>query len=85
LAQSAADILLTAEGLAPIPAAIAIARRAQRIARQNIALSLAYNALAVPLAVAGLVTPLLAAAVMASSSLIVILNALRAGGRRWTR
>ena len=85
LAQSAADILLTAEGLAPIPAAIATARRAQRIARQNIGLSLAYNALAVPLAVAGQVTPLMAAAVMASSSLIVILNALRAGRRAWTR
>lgn len=85
LAQSATDIVLTAEGLSPIPAAIATARRAQSIARQNIAFSLAYNAVAVPLAVAGLVTPLLAAAVMASSSLIVILNALRAGGGRWIR
>ncbi len=85
LAQSAADIVLTAEGLAPIPAAIATARRAQAIARQNIGFSLAYNLVAVPMAVAGLVTPLLAAAVMASSSLIVILNAPRAGRATWTR
>jgi P-type Cu2+ transporter len=85
LAQSAADIVLTAEGLAPVPAAIATARRAQRVARQNIAFSLAYNVVAVPLAVAGLVTPLVAAAVMASSSLIVILNALRAGRPAWMR
>jgi Cu2+-exporting ATPase len=85
LAQSAADIVLTAEGISPIPAAIAIARRAQRIARQNIGFSLAYNVVAVPMAVAGLVTPLLAAAVMASSSLIVILNALRVGRTAWMR
>ncbi|RVT96104.1 heavy metal translocating P-type ATPase [Rhodovarius crocodyli] len=79
LAQSSADIVLTAEGLAPIPAAIRLARRAQRIARQNLGLSLAYNVLAVPMAVAGFVTPLIAAAVMATSSLIVIGNALRTG------
>lgn len=85
LAQSAADVVLTAEGLAPIPTAIQVARKAQAIARQNIGFSLAYNLVAVPMAVAGLVTPLLAAAVMASSSLIVILNALRAGRVEWTR
>jgi Cu2+-exporting ATPase len=79
LAQASADIVLTAQGLRPIPAAVEFARRAQRIARQNIAFSFGYNIVAVPLAVAGLVTPMLAAAVMASSSLIVILNALRAG------
>jgi Cu2+-exporting ATPase len=78
LAQSASDLVLRAGGLAPLPAAIRIARRAERIARQNIAFSFAYNLVAVPAAVAGLATPLIAAAVMASSSLIVIANALRA-------
>jgi Cu2+-exporting ATPase len=78
LAQTAADLVLRSASLAALPAAIATARRAQRLARQNIALSLAYNALAIPLAVLGFVTPLLAAVVMASSSIIVILNALRA-------
>ncbi|MBW8269101.1 cadmium-translocating P-type ATPase [Caldovatus sp. SYSU G05006] len=87
LAQTASDLVLRGEGLAALPAAIATARRAQRIARQNIAFSLAYNVVAVPAAVAGLATPLIAAAVMASSSLAVILNALRAGREPppWTR
>ncbi len=87
LAQTASDLVLRSEGLAALPAAIAVARRAQRIARQNIAFSLIYNVIAVPAAVAGLATPLIAAAVMSSSSLIVILNALRAGRepQPWTR
>jgi len=87
LAQTAADFVLQGAGLraglraglGALPGAILTARRAQRLARQNIVFSLAYNLCAVPLAMAGLVTPLLAALVMASSSLIVIGNALRAG------
>jgi P-type Cu2+ transporter len=79
LAQTASDLVLRAHGPALLPGAIATARRARRIARQNIAFSLAYNAIAVPAAVLGLATPLIAALVMASSSLIVTLNALRAG------
>ncbi|MDN3563977.1 heavy metal translocating P-type ATPase [Paeniroseomonas aquatica] len=87
LAQGAADLVLRGEALMALPEAIQAARRAQRLAQQNIGFSLAYNLLAVPAAVAGLVTPLGAAAVMASSSLVVILNALRAERlpRRWTR
>ena len=54
-----------------------IAVRSAGLIRQNFVLSLAYNAIAVPVAVAGLLTPLLAAAAMSSSSLIVVLNALR--------
>ncbi|MDO9711287.1 heavy metal translocating P-type ATPase [Paracraurococcus lichenis] len=79
LAQTAADLVLRAEGLSTLPSAIRTARRAQRLAQQNIAFSLAYNLVAVPLAILGVVTPLLAALVMASSSLIVIGNSLRAG------
>lgn len=78
LAQTASDLVLQREGLSALPAAIRIARRAQAIARQNIGFSLAYNVLAVPMAAFGLVTPLIAAVVMASSSLVVVLNALRA-------
>ena len=86
LAQTAADLVLRAEGLSTLPAAIRTARRAQRLARQNIAFALAYNAVAVPLAITGVVTPLIAALVMASSSLVVTLNALRAGkeSASWT-
>nr|WP_283771110.1 heavy metal translocating P-type ATPase [Roseococcus pinisoli] len=79
LAQAAADLVLRAEGLSGLPAAIRTARRAQAAARQNIAFSLTYNVVAVPMAVLGFVTPLLAAVVMASSSMVVILNALRTG------
>ena len=79
LAQTTADIVLQREGLAVLPDAIRIARRAQILARQNIGFSLAYNLIAVPAAIAGLVNPLIAALVMASSSLIVIGNAMRAG------
>jgi Cu2+-exporting ATPase len=82
LAQTAADLVLQGGGLGALPPAVRLARRAQRLARQNIALSLGYNLIAVPAAVAGLATPLIAALVMASSSLIVILNALRAGSDR---
>ncbi|NKC29539.1 heavy metal translocating P-type ATPase [Falsiroseomonas selenitidurans] len=79
IAQATSDIVLRGDGLSALPYAITVARRAQRLARQNIAFSLAYNIVAVPAAVLGLVTPLIAAVVMASSSIIVILNALRAG------
>ena len=79
LAQGTADLVLQGNaGLAALPDAIVLARRAQKLARQNIILSLCYNALAVPCAMAGLATPLIAALLMASSSLGVIFNALRA-------
>jgi Cu2+-exporting ATPase len=71
--------VLRAEGLTALPAAIRVARKAQALARQNIVFSLVYNVVAVPMAVLGFVTPLIAAVVMASSSIIVICNALRAG------
>ena len=76
LAQRAAD-LVVGGSLRQLPAAIAIARRTQRIIRQNLAWALGYNLLALPLAAAGLVTPWLAALGMALSSLLVTLNALR--------
>lgn len=78
LAQAVSDIVVQGTQLSALPDAILAARRAMRLSRQNIALSVAYNVVAVPAAVLGLVTPVLAALVMASSSLLVILNALRA-------
>ena len=57
--------------------AVVTARRAVRRIRQNFAISIAYNIVAVPLAVAGMVTPLIAALAMSLSSITVTLNALR--------
>jgi len=77
LAHRAADLVTTGGSLLRIPAAVALARNARRIVRQNLAWAVGYNVLALPLAAAGLVTPWLAALGMALSSLAVTLNALR--------
>jgi len=73
----AADLVFLGPRLQPISLAIDISRKTQAIIKQNFVLALLYNAIAVPVAVAGLVTPLIAAIAMSSSSLLVVLNALR--------
>ena len=75
--QAAADMVLQGDALSPIVDAIDVSRQARRRVLENFAFAAAYNVVAVPLAAAGLVTPLIAALAMASSSLIVTLNALR--------
>ncbi|MDJ0949574.1 MAG: heavy metal translocating P-type ATPase metal-binding domain-containing protein [Alphaproteobacteria bacterium] len=79
VSQIAADAVFQGDRLAPLCELLATARRAERIVRQNLALAFGYNALTIPLAVAGLVTPLLAAVAMSASSLLVVVNAVRAG------
>jgi Cu2+-exporting ATPase len=79
--QAASDMVLQGEALAPIVEGIDVARAARRRVLENFAFAAAYNVVAVPLAAFGLVTPLIAAVAMSASSLIVMLNAIRLGGR----
>jgi len=77
VSQTAADVVFQGDRLAPVREALGVARRAGSLVRQNFALAFGYNVLTIPLAVAGLVTPLVAAVAMSASSVAVISNALR--------
>lgn len=80
--RSAADFVFLRDDLDAVPFALATARRAHRLIRENFALAILYNALALPFAIAGLVTPLAAALAMSASSVLVVGNALRLNGGR---
>ncbi len=75
--RQAADFVFMRESLEAIPFAIEASRRAGRLIRENFALAIGYNVIAVPVAIAGYATPLIAAVAMSTSSLIVVVNALR--------
>jgi len=82
LTQAAADAIFLGGRLQPVTDALASTRRAKRIMSQNLWLAVIYNTIAVPIAIAGLVTPLIAALAMSGSSILVTTNSLRARGRR---
>ncbi|HEY0834679.1 MAG TPA: HAD-IC family P-type ATPase, partial [Azospirillum sp.] len=77
VSQTAADVVFQGRRLLPIVEALEVARRSGTLVRQNFGAALVYNLFAVPLAMAGMLTPLIAALAMSSSSIIVIVNALR--------
>jgi Cu2+-exporting ATPase len=76
-ARTASDIVLLGQDMAPVADALRIAKQSTRRIRENFALSAGYNVVAVPLALMGLATPLMAALAMSASSITVSLNALR--------
>ena len=80
VSQQAADAVFIGEKLMPVALAIRVARRTMMVVRQNFVFAIGYNALAVPLALFGYVTPLIAAVAMSLSSLVVVANSLRLSG-----
>ncbi len=77
LARANADVVLLGNDLQALPGGLRLARRTLAIVRQNLVWAFAYNFLAIPLAMTGLVTPWMAGIGMSASSLFVVLNALR--------
>lgn len=82
ISQTAADAVFQGEALSPIVEALAVAKGAHRRAMENFSIAIGYNAIFVPLAVVGYVTPLIAAIAMSGSSLAVTANALRLSRQR---
>ena len=76
-ARVASDIVLLGRDLSPVADSLVTARKATSRIKENFRIATAYNVIAVPLAIIGLATPLIAALAMSSSSIIVSLNALR--------
>jgi len=75
--MESADVVLVRDDLRLVPALVLLSRRTLAVIRQNVFWAFFYNAVAIPLAMAGILHPIVAAAAMASSSLFVVANSLR--------
>lgn len=75
--RNSADFVFLQQSLLAVPDTLLIAKKARTLVRQNIAIAITYNLIALPFAMLGHVTPLLAALAMSSSSILVVGNALR--------
>tara|TARA_R110002049_G_scaffold160202_2_gene325251 strand:- start:29905 stop:32052 length:2148 start_codon:yes stop_codon:yes gene_type:complete len=79
--RAVSDFVFLRDGLDAVPLTLQVARKTAAIVRQNFGLAIAYNCVAIPLAVAGHVTPLIAAIAMSGSSIAVVANSLRLNRR----
>jgi Cu2+-exporting ATPase len=77
IAQNSADIILQGAKLLPVISALQTAKYASKLVRQNFYMAIGYNLIAIPVAFAGLASPLVAAIAMSGSSIAVVLNSLR--------
>jgi Cu2+-exporting ATPase len=77
ISQASADMILMSDDLGALAAGMRLANRTLRIIRQNLAWAVSYNLIALPAAALGFVAPWMAAIGMSSSSLLVVVNALR--------
>jgi Cu2+-exporting ATPase len=81
MAQSAADIVFMGQNLGPVCETRRVAAFSQKLVKENFVLAMIYNAIAIPLGFAGMVTPMVAALAMSGSSIVVIANSFRLRGR----
>ena len=77
ITQTASDIVFQGDRLYPIKETYEVAKFSDKLVKQNLIFSLIYNIITIPLAMFGIATPIMAAIIMSSSSLIVVLNSLR--------
>ncbi|MCA1974007.1 MAG: HAD-IC family P-type ATPase, partial [Caenispirillum sp.] len=77
IALESADVTLVGGDIARVAAAIELSRRTMRVIRQNLFWALGYNTVAIPIAAAGRLNPMIASAAMAMSSVSVLSNSLR--------